>query len=87
MIDALAATLREGLGLALTSLLPLFAVAALVGILVGLLAAALGIRDASLAQIARALAVALTLALLAERGAGELVEFAAHAWSGRALEP
>ena len=86
MIESLAALLREGLSLALLNLLPLFAVAAATAILVGLLASALGIRDGSVSQIARALAVALTLALVAEQAATQLIDFAGHAWSGRALE-
>lgn len=86
MIEGLAALLREGLSLALINLLPLFAVAAATALLVGLLASALGIRDGILGQIARALAVVLTLALIAEQGAAQLIDFAGHAWSGRALE-
>ena len=86
MIDALAAAIREGLALVLTTLLPVFIVAATAAVMIGLLCAALGIRDAALAQITRALAVVLALALVAEHSAAAFVDFAARAWSGEQLE-
>jgi len=81
MSEAISAALREASTLVLSALLPLFAVAAAVAIIVGLLCAALGIRDASLAQITRALAVVLALAAMIEQGAATLVEFAKASWS------
>ena len=86
MIDALGAAIREGLALVLTTLLPVFIVAAAAAVMIGLLCAALGIRDAALAQITRALAVVLALALVAEHSAAALVDFAARTWSGEQLE-
>lgn len=77
----LTAALREASNLTLSALLPVFAVAAAVALIVGLLCASLGIRDSSLAQITRALAVVLALAALCEQGAHALVEFAHTSWS------
>ena len=68
--------------LKLTSLLPMFAVAAAAAIVIGLLVGALGLRDATLANIARALAVVLALGLLAGDIATAVVGFAARSWAG-----
>ena len=81
MSEALAAMLVEAANLTLAVLVPVFAVAATVAVLVGLLCAALGIRDPSLAQIARALAVVLALALVSEHSAAALVDFARDSWT------
>lgn len=81
MSEVLGAALREASALVLGALLPLFAVAAAVALVVGLFTAALGIRDSTLAQITRALAVVLALALVVEQGAAVLVAFAKTSWS------
>jgi flagellar biosynthesis protein FliQ len=81
MIDALGLLIREGFGLVIASVLPLFVIAAVAALLIGLLGAALGIRDAALGQIVRALAVLLAVGLVIESVAGATVEFAARSWS------
>lgn len=82
MIDVLAALLREGFAIVLRSLLPMFAVAAVAAILVGLLLAALGLRDGVLGQIVRTLAVVLALGVLGSGIAEAVVGYAAHSWAG-----
>ena len=87
MIDALGLLVREGFALVVASVLPLFVVAAITALIVGVLAGALGIRDAALAQIARSLAVVLALVALAASLASSTTEFAARSWSlGAELE-
>jgi type III secretory pathway component EscS len=81
MIDALGLVIREGFGLVIASVLPLFVVAAVAALLIGLLGGSLGIRDAALGQIVRALAVLLAVGLVIESVAGATVEFAARSWS------
>lgn len=82
MIETLGLALREGFGLVIASLIPLFATAALAALLVGLLGGSLGIRDAALGQLVRALAVILALALVIEAVTQNCVEFAARSWAG-----
>jgi type III secretory pathway component EscS len=82
MIDALAELMRAGFGLVLASLLPLFAVAAVAVVVVGLLGGALGIRDGALGHIVRTLAIVLALGLVAERTATAIVAFTLHSWAG-----
>ncbi|PRP91504.1 Bacterial export protein, family 3 [Enhygromyxa salina] len=81
MIDALGLAIREGFGLVIASLIPLLLVAAAAAILVGLLGAALGIRDAALGQIVRALAIVLALGVLIRGIATSTVEFTARTWA------
>jgi type III secretory pathway component EscS len=84
MIELLGLAIREGFGVVMACLLPLFAIAAATAIVVGLLAGALGIRDGALGQIVRALAVILGLGLFAEQIASATVEFAARSLAGPA---
>jgi type III secretory pathway component EscS len=84
MIDALALAIREGFGLVLAATLPLFVVAAVAAVLLGLLADALGIRDGALAQIVRALAVVLMIAVIAGDVGEALIGFALERWSSLA---
>ncbi|KIG15771.1 hypothetical protein DB30_05341 [Enhygromyxa salina] len=87
-IDALGVAIREGFALVITGVLPLIAVAAVAAILLGLLCGALGIRDAALGQIVRALAVVLALAVVISSVAGSTLEFASRCWTMRGdLEP
>jgi type III secretory pathway component EscS len=81
MIDALGLLIREGFGLVIASVLPLFVIAAAAASMIGLLGGALGIRDAALGQIVRALAVLLALGLVIESVTTATVEFAARSWS------
>lgn len=81
MIDALGLVLREGLGLAIVSVLPLFAVAAITAVVLGILLGALGIRDAALGQIARSLAVIAALVAIAASLADSTLAFAERSWS------
>jgi type III secretory pathway component EscS len=81
MIDALGLAIREGFGLVIAGLLPLVAVAAVAAILLGLLCGALGIRDAALGQIVRALAVVLALAVVIQSVAASTLEFASRCWA------
>lgn len=82
MIDALAHLLTAGFALVFASLLPVFAVAAVAVVLVGLIGGALGIRDGALGQIVRTLAIALVLGLVLERTAAGIVAFAVDSWAG-----
>jgi type III secretory pathway component EscS len=82
MMPELAALLHGGIGLVLASLVPLFAVAAVAVIVVGLLGGALGIRDGALGHIVRTLAIVLALGLVAERTATAVVAFTVHSWAG-----
>jgi type III secretory pathway component EscS len=82
MIEALAQLLYDGFGLVLASLLPLFAVAAVAVVMVGLLGGALGIRDGALGHIVRTLAIVLALGLVVERTATAVVAFTVHSWAG-----
>jgi type III secretory pathway component EscS len=84
MIDALGLAIREGFGLVLAATLPLFLVAAVAAVLLGLLADALGIRDGALAQIVRALAVILMIAVIVGDVGEALVGFAVERWSSLA---
>ncbi|PRQ07010.1 flagellar biosynthetic protein FliQ [Enhygromyxa salina] len=81
MIDALSLAIREGFALVLVGVLPLIGVAAVAAILVGLLCGSLGIRDAALGQIVRALAVVLALALVISSMAASTLEFASRCWA------
>lgn len=81
MIDALGLAIREGFGLVIASVLPLLAAAAVAAILLGLSCGALGIRDAALGQIVRALAVVLALAVVIQSVAGSTLEFAGRCWA------
>jgi type III secretory pathway component EscS len=82
VIEALARLLHGGFGLLLASLLPLFAIAAVAVIVVGLLGGALGIRDGALGHIVRTLAIVLALGLVAERTATAIVAFTVQSWAG-----
>ena len=82
MIDALAQLLQAGFGLVLVSLLPVFGVAAAAVVLIGLINAALGIRDGALGHIVRTLAIVLALGLVVERTAMAVVAFASDSWAG-----
>lgn len=82
MIETLAQLLHAGFGLAMASLLPLFAVAAVAGVVVGLLGGALGLRDGALGHIVRTLAIVLALGLVAERTATAIVAFTVQSWAG-----
>ena len=73
---------REGFGLVVTALLPLFAVAAGAAIVAGWLGAGLGVRDAALGQCIRALAVIVALGLFGERIAASASAYARASWSG-----
>lgn len=84
MIDTLALAIREGFGLVIASMLPLFVVAAVSALLIGLLGGSLNLRDAALGQIVRALAVLLAIGLLVEGVAVATVEFAARTWGALA---
>ena len=81
MIELLGAAIREGFGVVIACLIPLLAVAAVAAILIGLLGGALGVRDAALAQIVRALAVVLALGLLAQGIAASTLEFTSRTWA------
>ena len=81
MIDALGLLIREGFGLVIVSVLPLFAVAAITAVILGMLAGALGIRDAALGQIARSLAVLAALVAIAASVASSTTQFAARSWA------
>jgi type III secretory pathway component EscS len=81
MTDTLLQLLHEGFGLVLASVIPLFAVAAVAVVVIGLLGGALGIRDGALGHIVRTLAVVLALGLVAERTATAIVAFTQHSWS------
>ena len=87
MIDALGLAIREGFGLVIAGVLPLLAAAAAAAILLGLSCGALGIRDAALGQIVRALAVVLALAVVIQSVAGSTLEFAGRCWALDAAEP
>ena len=76
MIDMLAQLVHAGFGLVFASLLPVFAVAAVAAVLIGLIGGALGIRDGALGHIVRTLAVVLVLGLVFERTATAIVAFA-----------
>lgn len=82
MIESLAGLLHGGFGLVLASLLPVFAVAAVAVIVVGLLGGALGIRDGALGHIVRTLAIVLAIGLVAERTATAVVAFTQDSWAG-----
>jgi type III secretory pathway component EscS len=82
VIEALVHLLHAGFGLVIASLLPLFAVAAVAVIVVGLLGGALGLRDGALGHIVRTLAIVLALGLVAERTATAIVAFTVHSWAG-----
>lgn len=82
MIESLARLLHGGFGLVLASLLPVFAVAAVAVIVVGLLGGALGIRDGALGHIVRTLAIVLAIGLVAERTATAIVAFTHDSWAG-----
>jgi type III secretory pathway component EscS len=86
MIDALALAIREGFGLVIASMLPLFAIAAVAALLVGLLGGSLGIRDAAFGQIVRVLAVLLAVGLVIETVATSTLEFARRSWAQLAVE-
>jgi type III secretory pathway component EscS len=73
---------HDGFALVLASLVPLFAVAAVAVVVIGLLGGALGIRDGALGHIVRTLALVLALGLVAERTATTIVAFAVRGWSG-----
>jgi type III secretory pathway component EscS len=87
MIEALGLAIREGFGLVIASLTPLFGVAAVAAVLVGLLGGSLGIRDAALGQFVRALALILALGLIVDSVADGCVEFATRAWAGIGAGP
>ena len=87
MIAELAELIREAFALTVVGLAPLWVAAAAVAILVGLLGAALGIRDGALAQIARALAVVVALALLGRGLASATLDFAVHSWTAMGEDP
>lgn len=82
MIDALGLAVREGFGLVIASLIPLFGVVAIASVLLGLLGGSLGIRDAALGQIVRALALILALGVVIEDVAAGCLEFATRSWGG-----
>lgn len=81
MIDALGLAIREAFGLVIASMLPLFAIAAVAALLVGLLGGALGIRDAAFGHVVRVLAVVLAIGLVIDVVARSTVEFAAQTWT------
>jgi len=87
MIEALTLAIREAFALVIESIVPLIAVAAVTAVLVGLLGGALGIRDAALAQIVRALAVLLAIGVLVEALAVANVAYAERTWSSLAEDP
>jgi type III secretory pathway component EscS len=88
VIEVLGLAIREGFALVIASVLPLVAVAAVAAILLGLLCGALGIRDAALGQIVRALAVVLALAMVISSVAASTLEFASRCWASPGeLEP
>lgn len=82
MIDALAQLLHTGFGLVIASLLPVFAIAAVAVVLIGLICGALGIRDGALGHIVRTLAIVLALGLVFDRTATAIVAFASDSWAG-----
>jgi type III secretory pathway component EscS len=81
MIDALGLLIRAGFGLTIAAVIPLFLVAAVAAVILGLLSGALGLRDAALGQIVRALAVILALGVLIEGVAEGCLEFATRSWT------
>ena len=80
-LEALGWALREGFALVIACLLPLLATAAGVGLLVAWLTGSLGLRDAAIGQIARALAVVAALGFLLEGMAAAGTDFAVRCWS------
>lgn len=80
-VDALGVAIREGFGLVIAALIPLLVVAAIVGIGIALLAGHLGLRDAAVAQIARAVAVVAVVALTIEGVAAAAVAYARESWT------
>lgn len=86
VIEALGLAIREGFGLVIASVLPLLAAAAVAAILLGLLCGALGIRDAALGQIVRALVVVLALAMVIQSVVGSTLEFASRCWDLEAAD-
>ncbi len=73
---------REALLLAVGLSLPFVAVAALVGLLVGLVQAAIRAQDATLAQLPRFLAVVITLAALGPWMGHQIAAFALRVLAG-----
>ncbi len=73
---------REALLLAVGVSLPLVAVAALVGLLVGVVQAATQIQDITLAHLPRFLAVAVTLAALGPWMGHQIAAFALRVFGG-----
>ncbi len=74
-MESLAARGQDALILATTLSLPIVAVAATVGVLVGLLQAATQVQDPTIAHLPRLLVVALALVLLGPWIGSQLVEF------------
>jgi len=74
-VESLAARGQDALILATTLSLPIVAVAATVGVLVGLLQAATQVQDPTIAHLPRLLVVALALVLLGPWIGSQLVEF------------
>lgn len=87
MIDALGLAIREGFGLVIASMLPLFAIAAAAALVIGLLGGALGIRDAAFGHIVRVMAVVLGIGLVLDMIAKGTVEFATQTWAQLDGEP
>lgn len=80
-VEALELALREGLAVVIAALSPVLVTVAVVGVIVGLASARLGLRDPAVAQIARALAVCACLGLAAEPLATLAVDYARASWS------
>lgn len=78
----LAALAEEGLVLAVALALPTVGVAAVIGIVVGLIQTATGLHDPSIPHLPRLVVVALVLALTAPWIGAQLAAFATRALAG-----
>lgn len=80
MLTRAAELTQQGLLLVLVLSLPALAAGALVGLLVGLFAAATQINDSTLTFLPRLVAVALVIVVMGAWGGGTLVRFTADLW-------
>jgi flagellar biosynthetic protein FliQ len=80
MLARAAELTQQSLLLVLILSLPALAAGAVVGVVVGLFAAATQINDATLTFLPRLVAVTLVIVLLGAWGAGTLVRFTSELW-------
>lgn len=85
MIDA-AQIVGEGLVLAFWQVVPAVAAAVAASVIVGALGARVGLRDPQVTALARAIAVIVTVVLLGDAVAGEVVRFGSELWQGVLVE-